>query len=436
MNDPTATANDPTTNDPTTNDPTTNDAGSPAGAASANDLFGQFPTLQRTAADVITADDLRAKLAAGRPLRIKYGVDVTAPFLHIGHAVNLWAMREMQQAGHKVVLLIGDFTTRIGDPTGRSATRPVIPAEQIDRDAEAFVAQAGRVLLTDPAVLEVRRNSEWWAPMGLETFLALLARVTHARLIQRDMFEARIASGTEIRMHELLYPILQGYDSCELGSDLTIVGTDQHFNELMGRFLAERLGGPPQVVITTQLSPGIDGRAKQSKSLGNYIALTDSARDMFGKAMRLPDHLVTIYLRLYTMVPLTEIAAMDVAMAAGELNPMAAKRLLGRSLVERYYSAGAAAQADDWFSRVFSAREVPDDVPVVIVRDPGSPLVELLRQCLPGESATELRRLIADGGVRLNGVRKLTDPDERHAVASGDAIRVGKRRWFRVVFTS
>lgn len=235
-----------------------------------DDFFSDFPTLQRTAADVITAEDLRSRLASGRQLRIKYGVDVTAPFLHIGHAVNLWAMREMQQAGHKVVLFIGDFTTRIGDPTGRSASRPVIPAEQIERDAEAFVAQAGRVLLTDPAVFEVRRNSEWWAPMPLATFLSLLSEVTHARLIQRDMFQARIAAGAEIRMHELLYPILQGYDSCELDSDLTIVGTDQHFNELMGRLLAERLGGRPQAVITTEVTPGIDGRAKQGKSLGNY----------------------------------------------------------------------------------------------------------------------------------------------------------------------
>src|SRR5215469_10807507 len=289
-----------------------------------DEIFSQVPTLQRTAADVITADELRTKMASGRPLRIKYGVDVTAPFLHLGHAVNLWAMRELQQAGHKVVLLIGDFTTRIGDPTGKSATRPVIPAEQIDRDADEFIAQASRVLLTDPAVLEIRRNSEWWAPMRLESFLGLLSEVTHARLIQRDMFAARIAAGSEIHMHELLYPILQGYDSCELDSDVTIVGTDQLFNELMGRFFAERLGGTPQVIITTEMTPGIDGRAKQSKSLGNYIALSDSPRDMFGKVMKLPDSLIAVYLRVYTLVPLDEVGRMDQAMRAGELNPMQA----------------------------------------------------------------------------------------------------------------
>jgi tyrosyl-tRNA synthetase len=401
-----------------------------------DETFSQFPTLQRSAADVITAAELRAKLAAGRPLRIKYGVDVTAPFLHIGHAVNLWAMREMQQAGHKVVLLIGDFTTRIGDPTGKSATRPVISPERIERDAEAFIAQASKVLLTGPDVLEVRRNSEWWAPMRLETFLSLLSLVTHARLIQRDMFARRVADGGEIYMHELLYPILQSYDSCELNSDLTIVGTDQHFNELMGRFFQERLGGPPQVVITTEVTPGIDGRAKQSKSLGNYVALTDSARDMFGKAMKLPDQLVSTYLRHYTTVPLTEIASMDAAMEAGQLNPMAAKRALGRALVERYYSTADADTEEEWFTRVFSARAVPADVPVVHIGDANSTLLVLLRKCLPDESATNLRRLIADGSVRLDGERKLTDPDQRHPLSSGDVIRVGKRRWFRVVFAS
>ena len=399
-----------------------------------DDIFATFPTLQRTAADIITAAELRARLSAGRPLRIKYGVDVTAPFLHLGHAVNLWAMREMQQAGHKVVLLIGDFTTRIGDPTGKSATRPVIAAAQIERGAEQFVRQASKVLLTDPAVLEIRRNSQWWAPMRLERFLSLLAEVTHARLIQRDMFQARMSGGGEIRMHELLYPVLQGYDSAELASDLTIVGTDQHFNELMGRFIQERLGSQPQVVITTSMTPGTDGRAKQSKSLGNYIALSDTARDMYGKAMKLPDHLATLYLRHYTMMPLAQIAGLDAAIAAGELNPMEAKRLLGHALVERYHGGGAAEQEAEWFSRVFSGRAVPADVPVITVADPNLTLLELLRHCLPAASGTELRRLIADGSVRLDGVRKLTDPDQRHPLSSGNVVRIGKRRWFLIVF--
>lgn len=398
------------------------------------DIFEQFPTLQRTAEEVFTAENLRHKLAEGKPLRIKYGVDVTAPFLHIGHAVNLWAMREMQEAGHKVVLLIGDFTTRIGDPTGKSKTRPAISAEQIERDADGFIRQAGQVLHTDPDVFEIRRNSEWWAPMPMERLMELLSAVTHARLIQRDMFQRRIAADSEIYMHELLYPILQGYDSYELGSDVTIVGTDQLFNELMGRFYQERLGSAPQVVITTAITPGIDGREKQSKSLGNYIALADSARDMFGKAMKLPDNLVTQFLRVYTLMPLNEIDRMDQAMRANELNPMEAKRALGRALVERYHGTNSATEEDVWFTSVFSRRDIPADMPIVTIGDPNITLLELLRKCMPAESTSELRRLIQYGSVRLDGERKLTDAEQYHPVSSGDIIRIGKRRWFRVEF--
>jgi tyrosyl-tRNA synthetase len=227
--------------------------------------------------------------------------------------------------------------------------------------------------------------------MRLESFVSLLSEVTHARLIRRDMFAARIASGAEIRMHEVLYPILQGYDSCALESDLTIVGTDQHFNELMGRFLAERLGQPPQVVVTTEITPGTDGRAKQSKSLGNYIAIADSPRDMFGKSMKLPDHLVTSYLRHYTMVPLAEIEALETALTAGEVNAMMAKRLLGLELVGRYYGADVAAREGDWFGRVFSERSVPEDIPIIRLDDPNATLLELLERCLPAQSRTELR---------------------------------------------
>jgi tyrosyl-tRNA synthetase len=398
-------------------------------------MFDSSVTLQRTAEQVFSPADLTSKLASGRSLRIKYGVDVTAPFLHTGHAVNLWAMRELQDAGHKVVLLIGDLTTRIGDPAGKSRARPVIPAEQIDRDAEGFIRQASQILLTDPAVFEIRRNSEWWAPMPLERFLDLLSLATHARLIQRDMFQRRIAADSEIYLHELLYPVLQGYDSAALESDLTIVGTDQLFNELMGRFYQERLGQQPQVVITTAITPGIDGREKQSKSLGNYIAISDTARDMFGKAMKLPDPLVAQYLRVYTLTGLAEIETMERAIQAGAAHPMEAKRRLARALVERYYDAAAAAAEDDWFTRVFSRHAVPPDAPEVHVANPNATLIELLRARLPAESSSQLRRLVRDGGVRRDGEHKLTDPEQRHPVSSGDAIRIGRRRWFRIIFT-
>jgi tyrosyl-tRNA synthetase len=397
------------------------------------DIFEKLPTLKRTAEQIFTVDDFREKLKSRKLLRIKYGVDVTAPFLHIGHAVNLWGMRELQEQGHKVVFLIGDFTTRIGDPTGKSKTRPKIDPEQIERDAQGFIKQVSEILFTDPAVFEVRRNSEWWEPMPVDRLMELLSLVTHAKLIQRDMFQRRIAQDTEIYMHEMLYPILQGYDSYELDSDLTIVGTDQLFNELMGRFYQERMGSNPQTVITTKITPGIDGREKQSKSLGNYIAVSDTPRDMFGKAMSLPDNLISEFLEVYTLVPIGKINQMDAAMKVGELNPMEAKRVLGQALVERYYDKDTAIQENEWFTKVFSRRSIPEDVSIVNLADADATLFEILKTCMPSESSSELRRLVQYGSVRLDGEEKLTNPDQRHAVTSGSVLRVGKRRWFRIV---
>lgn len=402
--------------------------------SSGSDIFEKFPTLKRTAEEVFTVDDFRHKLTLGKPLRIKYGVDVTAPFLHIGHAVNLWAMREMQEAGHKVVFLIGDFTTRVGDPTGKSETRPKISVEQIAKDADDFIQQVSRILHTDPEVFEVRRNSEWWERMSLDRFLELLSMTTHARMIQRDMFQRRIEKNTEIYMHELLYPILQGYDSYELDSDLTIVGTDQLFNELMGRSYQERLGARPQTVITTKITPGTDGREKQSKSLGNYIALDDTPRDKYGKVMSLQDSLITEFLEVYTLVPMEEISRLDAEMAAGRLNPMEAKRILGRALVERYHGPQAALEEDQWFANVFSRRANPEDIPTVRVDNANASVLDILKHCLPDESSNELRRLIQQGAVRMGGGQKLTDPQQRVVMKSGEVVRVGKRRWFRITF--
>ena len=404
-------------------------------ATDINRILKPFPALERTVDQIFTYDDLADRLADGRSLRIKYGVDLTAPFLHIGHAVNLWAMRELQEAGHTVVFLIGDFTTRIGDPTDKSETRPRLPAEEIERNAEGFIAQVRSILRTDPDVFEIRRNSEWWDPMPLTRFLELLSLVTHSRLLQRDMFQRRIDQGAEIHVHELLYPILQGYDSYELESDLTIVGTDQLFNELMGRFYQERLGALPQTVITTKITPGIDGREKQSKSLGNYIAITDTPRDKFGKAMSLPDGLTTEFLEVYTLVPMDDIAELEAKLAAGELNPMEAKKLLARALVERYHGADTAAREEEWFTAVFSERAIPADIPTVTVHDRQATVLEILELCSPSESKSQLRRLMEQGAVRLGDDRRLTDGSQRGAVRDGDVIRIGKRSWCRVSFS-
>jgi len=312
----------------------------------------------RTTEDIFSLEEFKDLLGSGRKMRIKYGVDVTAPHLHIGHAVNLWMMRHLQDLGHIVLFLIGDFTRRIGDPTGKSDLRPVIPEEEIAANAARFIEQARMVLrFDDPALLEIRHNAEWYDAMSAAELLKLTAHVTHARLISRDMFQQRMANGDDIHMHEMLYPVLQAYDSVMLESDLTIVGSDQLFNEMLARTFQDRLGQRPQVVITTKITPGIDGKAKQSKSLGNYIGLGHSPREKFGRAMSIPDELILPYLSVYT-----EAADAVIADVAARLTdePMACKLLLAHELVQRYHGTAVADAERDWFLATFSARQTPE----------------------------------------------------------------------------
>ncbi len=388
----------------------------------------------RTTEQTYSPDELRALLDAGRQLRIKYGVDVTAPYLHIGHAVNLWMMRRLQDLGHRVLFLIGDFTTRIGDPTGRNKARPVIPPEEIEANAQQFIAQARMVLrFDDPNLLEIRRNSEWYDAMPASELLRLLALVTHGRLIARDMFQARIAAGHDIHMHELVYPVLQGYDSWALRSDLTIIGTDQLYNEMLGRFMQERLGQPPQVIITTKITPGLDGKAKQSKSLGNYVGLGHSPRDKYGRLMSLPDALIPDYLRVYTELPLERVAGVAARLADA---PLACKHAMAHAIVARYHGAAVADAERDWFIATFSRHEAPADMPELwLAAGEPLPAIELVSQQSGATGATRsksaLRRLFAQRAVVCDG-RTLTDPDELAIPRDGMVFQVGKRAWFRV----
>jgi tyrosyl-tRNA synthetase len=392
--------------------------------ASAQIILDRFA---RTTEEVYNLDELRERLNGPRPLRIKYGVDVTAPFLHIGHAVNLWMMREMQDHGHIVQFLIGDFTTRIGDPTGRSKVRPVISLEDIERNAQEFIRQVSAVLRTEPEVFEVRRNSEWFGKMPTDEFLRLLSLVTHSKLIARDMFQRRISAGDEIYLHEMLYPVLQGYDSAMLKSDLTIVGTDQLFNELMGRFFQEKFDQPPQVVLTTRITPGTDGIEKQSKSLDNYIALAATPREKYGKIMSIPDGLILPYFEVYTAVPLEDL---EVLRGASIPDPMAWKRRLAREIVARYHGNEVAAAEEEWFVNTFSRKAAPTDAPLVELSGPTTWL-ELLRKQLPDHSASDLRRLIQQGGVRIDG-NKVGNPNETITLKGEAIVKVGKLTWFRV----
>ncbi|GAB3839556.1 tyrosine--tRNA ligase [Kribbella italica] len=396
-----------------------------------NDAQAVIDRLRRTTDTIVGEADLRTRLESDRPLRIKYGVDCTAPDLHLGHAVNLWMMRGLQDLGHTVVFLLGDLTTRIGDPTGRSETRPMLTPAEIEVNAAAFLEQVSLVLRTDPEVFEVRRNSEWYDAMDVATLLGLFAQVTQAQLMARDMFRSRVAAGREIALHELTYPVLQGYDSFALGSDLTIVGSDQLFNEQLGRHFQQRLGAEPQVVITSTITPGLDGGPKQSKSLNNYVALTDSPRDKFGKLMSLPDELVETYARVYTELPLDAVAALGSAAAVGGPAARDAKLRLAAAVVTRYHGAGTARAELDAFQRVFSQRAEPADLPEVVIDSTTLPALELLVAVRPDVSKSELRRLLRQGAVSVDGTR-LTDSEQLVDVQAGAVVRTGRRTWHRV----
>jgi len=392
---------------------------------------GLIEAFARTTDEVVSLSEFRAMLGSGRKLRIKFGADVTAGFLHVGHAVNLWMMREMQERGHLVQFLLGDFTTRVGDPTGRSGGRVPPSREDMDRYAEAFIRQVGRVLVTDdPEVFEVRRNSEWWDRMGVGDFLGLAGCLTPTRLLARDMFRARTEAGGEIRLDEMLYPVLQGWDSVELGSDLTIVGSDQLFNESMGRLFQEKRGMRPQVIVTTRITMGLGGLAKQSKSLGNYVAMDDGPREMFGKAMSLSDDLVRDWLEVYTDVPPGRIAELCGPGGA----PRRAKLELARALVARWRGEEAARAEADWFESTFSRRRFPADAPSVEAAPGPIAALDLAAILSPGSTRASLRLLIAQGGFSVDGER-IDGPALILELEEGvkRQVRMGRRGFYAVV---
>ncbi|WP_020390561.1 tyrosine--tRNA ligase [Kribbella catacumbae] len=388
--------------------------------------------LRRTTDTIVGETALIERLAAGRPLRIKYGVDCTAPDLHLGHAVNLWMMRQLQDLGHKVVFLLGDLTTRIGDPTGKSETRPTLSPAQIEANAASFLDQVSLVLRTEPEVFEVRRNSEWFGSMEVATLLGLFSQVTHAQLMARDMFRERIAAGREIALHELIYPVLQGYDSFAMDSDLTIVGSDQLFNEQLGRHFQQRLGSPPQALVITTITPGIDGGPKQSKSLNNYIALTDTPKDKFGKLMSLPDTLVQTYAHVYTELPLDVVAALGEAAAQGGPAARDAKLKLAAAVVTRYHGANTAKAERAGFTEQFTHRNIPGDLPEIAVQTSSPTILELLQAARPELSNSDLRRLIRQGAVSIED-QKVLSHDQPIPLSEPVTLRSGSRTFHRIV---
>jgi tyrosyl-tRNA synthetase len=405
--------------------------------------------LSRGCERVYSPEELAERLASGRPLRVKLGMDPTAPDLTLGHTVVLRKLRQFQDHGHQAVLIIGDYTAMIGDPTGRSKTRPMLTAEQIETNARTYLDQAGKVLDLSADRLEVRRNSEWLARMNCADVIKLMAQMTVARLMERDTFAKRQAEGREIFCHELLYPLMQARDSVEIASDVELGGTDQTFNNLCGRDLQRAAGQPPQIVMVMPLLVGIDGANKMSKSMGNYVGVTDPPSEMFGKIMRIPDHLLTNYFELLTDTPKEQVEEL---VDPARHNPRDTKEHLARLIIAQYHSSEAAEAAAAEFRRVFSGggSGLPDDVveihvpPALLESDPvdaegkGGTAgkgriapVDLVTHCKLASSRAEARRLIAQKGFRLNG-EIIEDPFAPIAIADGAVLQRGRRQFVRI----
>jgi tyrosyl-tRNA synthetase len=377
--------------------------------------------LSRNAIESLPAGALEARLGAGRPLRVKLGLDPTASDLHLGHTVVLQKLREFQDAGHTVVLIVGDYTARVGDPSGRSVTRPVLSGEEIDAHARTYVDQAAKVLRTDER-LELRHNSEW-LDMRAEDLFRLARVPTVAQLLERDDFSKRWAANEPISLLELLYPVLQGYDSVAVEADVEMGGTDQTFNLLMGRAIQTAYGRQPQVVLTMPLLPGTDGVQKMSKSVGNQIGITEPPDQMYGKTLSVPDSALPQWYDLLLGRPVPE-----------DLGPRDAKRALARALVERFHGALAAEQAEAAFDQVFVRREAPTEIEEAEVR-PSNGVVHLpeVIASVFGGSRSEARRAIEQGGVRLDGDPVPRDTFDLPAVQiDGRVLQVGKRRFRRL----
>jgi tyrosyl-tRNA synthetase len=400
------------------------------------DAREQLRVLGVNAAELITEADLTRKLDRGAPLRVKLGIDPTAPDIHLGFAVVLRKLRQFQELGHTAVLIIGDFTALVGDPSGRSTTRPSLSPEEIDEHARTYVEQVQQILLPEP--LEVRRNSEWLADMGIADVLRLSGRTTVAQLLEREDFATRYREGRPISLTEFLYPLLQGWDSVVVQADVELGGTDQLFNNLMGRTLQQDEGQDPQVVLTLPILEGLDGTQKMSKSLGNYVGISEPPTEQFGKLMSLPDELMPRYFALVTGWAPERVDEVRRSINSGELAPADAKRLLARTVVALYHGEDAAAGAEAEFDRVFREHQAPSEVPEYRLdwaAGAAGPvrLVEVLHQAGLASSNRNARRLIEQRGVRRDG-EVVEDPDVAVPVEEldGSVLQVGRRSWARI----
>jgi len=399
----------------------------------------QLKIIKRGIAELLPEDELRKKLeryvTTGQPLRVKLGLDPSAPDIHVGHTVVLQKLRQFQELGHRIQLLIGDFTGRIGDPTGKSETRKQLTEEQIKENARSYVEQFGKVLDTDR--VDVVFNSAWLAPLNFADIIGLAAKTTVARMMERDDFEKRFNSGQPISLHEFFYPLMQGYDSVALESDIELGGTDQKFNLLMGRNLQKEFGQEQQVIIMMPLLEGLDGVQKMSKSLGNYIGVNEPPNEIYGKTMSVPDELMFKYYQLVTDLSLEELEELKTGLENGSVHPRDAKMNLAKIFVRMFHGEEAAEEAENYFKTVFQQRALPTDIPEVAVakeqyENGEANIVNLVFDLKLADSKGEARRMVQQGAVKVNE-EKVGDINASVALEEGMVVQVGKRKFAKIL---
>ena len=385
----------------------------------------QLKLIKEGTVEIIEEEELLKKLKEGRPLRVKAGFDPTAPDLHLGHVVLLQKLRQFQQLGHEVYFIIGDFTAMIGDPTGRNTTRPPLSREEVMENAKTYEHQVFKVLIPEKTTIVF--NSSWLEELGTKGLIELCAKYTVARMLERDDFSKRFKEGIPIYIHEFIYPLLQAYDSVAIKADVELGGTDQKFNLLIGRDIQREYGQEPQVCITLPLLVGLDGVRKMSKSYGNYVGITEDPKTMFAKIMSIPDQIMWDWFLLLTDYTKEEIEKMK-----KEMHPMEAKKLLAFTIVKRFHSEEDAKRAKEWWEKTFSKREFPEDAPVVELVEEKLKAVDFLVKIGGASSKNEARRIIQGGGLKIEG-EKVTNPNAEIEIKGELKVKVGKKKFFKVV---
>lgn len=386
--------------------------------------------LERGVKDVISRDSVFKKLSSGKPIRVKHGVDPSGQDLHIGHAAIYLKLRDLQEMGHKIVFLIGGFTGRFGDPTDKTKARVLKSKKETDSVSKNYIKQISKIL--DVKKLEIQTNSKWYDKMSAEDILKLMSNLTVDQMLERDMFQERRKKNEPIQLHEIAYPVLQGYDSVMLKSDLTVIGTDQVFNENVGRDLQKKYGQEPQDIVAIEILTGTDGVNKMGKSLNNYVALTESPTEQFGKVMSIPDSQIISYFTLATRVDFGRVKEMEKALLENSINPMELKLDLAQEIVKMYHSEKEAVSARENFKNTFSKRETPEEIKTVRINSDSAALIDLVVSSGLVNSKTDARRLIQDGAIDVSGETK-KNPEEIISLDKEIILKIGKHRFVKIV---